>query len=198
MTSVDFDNTRIAYSHKSDRDLSRSYWLFRALNNQWLAQSSIKLAEIGLRLSLPLAPFIKPTAFHHFCGGNSLEKALTTVDNLSKYNIHTALDYAVEGQSNDASSDDTIEEVLKAIKKGSEHTALSYITLKMSGIASYNLLQKVSHPTTSLTPAEKKAYKKVEQRLDRIGQAAQEAGIKVFIDAEETWIQKAIDELTLS
>ena len=38
-------------------------------------------------------------------------------------------------------------------------------------------------------------WQRVEQRYDKICNSAAEAGISILIDAEESWIQKPIDEL---
>ena len=47
-----------------------------------------------------------------------------------------------------------------------------------------------------LTPLESEDYEKAQNRLNDICKAAFENKIKLFIDAEESWIQDTIDELT--
>lgn len=64
----------------------------------------------------------------------------------------------------------------------------------MTGIARFDLLQKVSSGT-SLTDHEKKEYRNVVARFETIAIASHTAGIPIYIDAEESWIQPAIDQL---
>jgi len=35
-SDVDFENTEIAFAHKSNGELKRTAWLFRIMNKQWL------------------------------------------------------------------------------------------------------------------------------------------------------------------
>lgn len=58
----------------------------------------------------------------------------------------------------------------------------------------YHTLQKPE----PLTPQEEKDLEVAHQRLQKIVQKAQEANVPLVIDAEETWIQPAIDYFTYS
>ncbi len=64
----------------------------------------------------------------------------------------------------------------------------------MTGLARFDLLEKVSAKAT-LTAEEVKEYEKVKQRVHAICEEAYKADQPLFIDAEESWIQPAIDNL---
>jgi proline dehydrogenase len=59
-------------------------------------------------------------------------------------------------------------------------------------------LEKVNNPDSELSENEKKEFQEVINRVDRICKKGFESNVPVFIDAEETWIQDAIDRLTVS
>ncbi len=61
-------------------------------------------------------------------------------------------------------------------------------------MARFELLRKITEKET-LTEAEKLEWEKVRGRVRKICTAASEADQPLFIDAEESWIQQAIDDL---
>jgi proline dehydrogenase len=65
----------------------------------------------------------------------------------------------------------------------------------VTGFAYFSLLEKI-HSGGSLTTDEAKAWQRVYDRIEHICKAAAENNIMVLIDAEESWIQKPVDELT--
>ena len=65
---MDFNNTEIAFSGKSNTDLKRSYWLFKIIGWNWLIKISPVLLKIFMPLWIPI-PIIKGTIFKQFCGG---------------------------------------------------------------------------------------------------------------------------------
>ena len=64
----------------------------------------------------------------------------------------------------------------------------------MTGIARFDLLAKVN-AKEELNEAEKAEYKRIVGRFDEICKAAFEFDVPIFVDAEETWIQDAVDRL---
>jgi len=192
--SVSFDNTEIAFSPKSDRDLKRAHFLFKMVGKPWLVKTGKVLTNIALSIRFPLGWIIKPTIFKQFCGGETIEECSKTVDELGEYGIGTILDYSVEGKEDTASFQATAEEVINTIKKGNGDARIPFSVFKLSGISRFSLLEKVS-ASKELSAAEKDEWKGVHERLDAICSAAHSAKTPVLIDAEETWIQPAIDAL---
>jgi len=64
----------------------------------------------------------------------------------------------------------------------------------MTAIGPFELYQKVTDDET-LSRDEQNEWDKVKKRLETICEAAFHADKPIYIDAEETWIQKAIDDL---
>jgi proline dehydrogenase len=192
---VDFNNTEIAFSHKSNAELKRTSWLFKLMNKSWLVNAG---SEAGLWLHkarIPIFnPLIRATIFKQFCGGISLEDSADAIDHLLRRGVASILDYGAEGKTREADFDQTLEENLKAIRFASSNKGVPVISTKVTALASNELLEKVQK-RIMLSSEEAKAYHRVRERLDQICHTAWQSHVAVFIDAEETWMQETIDQL---
>ena len=191
---LSFDDTSIAFSGKSNKELTKTYWIFAAMNNNTVVSIGTSLLKWALNWHLPVKPLIKYTVFEHFCGGESIEDSRKAVKELQKYHIGTILDYSVEGAQTEAGFDATTQEILRTIEEAKGKKELPFCVFKVTGIASTPLLEKVQLKK-ELSEAEKVAFGKVEQRVDAICKAAFEANVRILIDGEESWIQDPIDTL---
>ncbi len=191
---LSFNNTEIAFSGKTNNDLNRSYWLFKMVSNQTFVNIGQVLTNFAIKTHLPIKRIIKATIFKQFCGGETIQECDTTIKELGRFNIGTILDYSVEGKENENDFDACTTETIATIEKSKNDTLIPFCVFKVTGIARFDLLEKVT-ANQALTLDEKKEFERVENRVDRICKAAHEAGTPIFIDAEESWIQKAIDDL---
>ncbi|NQX98295.1 MAG: proline dehydrogenase family protein, partial [Flavobacteriales bacterium] len=192
---MDFNNTEVAFSGKSNADLSRSYWLFKIIGWNWL----IKLSPILLKIFMPLwfpIPIIKATIFKQFCGGESIDECEQKITELNSLNVKTILDYSVEGKEEETVFDENLQEALRAIKKASNNPNIPFSVFKPTGFGRFDLLEKVNEKKT-LTKNEQTEFSRVKNRIDIICAAGFKANIPIFIDAEETWIQNTIDDIAL-
>lgn len=189
---VSFDNTENAFKAKSNSDLSRSYWLFKMVGNPALVKFGAKMAPIGLAIGFK--GLIKNTIFKQFVGGENISECDRTIAELGKYNIGTILDYSVEGKESEADFDACCKETIETIRKAKNDKFIPFCVFKVTGLARFDLLEKVS-AGASLTDTETKEYDKVKQRVHNICKEAHTASQPLFIDAEESWIQPAIDAL---
>lgn len=191
----EFDNTRIAFEYRSDKELKHARFLFSSMGSPALTNVGIKMTKIALALKLPVKSLIKSTLFDHFCGGETMEDAAKTASMLGKYGISTILDYGVEGKESEADFDKAVPEFIKAIKYAATSKYIPFISLKVTGFAYFALLEKI-HSGEKLTDNETAAWKRVYGRIDQVCKAAADNNIMVLVDAEESWIQKPVDELT--
>lgn len=191
-----FDNTEIAFSHLSDKELKKAWWLFKAININFLVKTGPPLTMFALKLGLPVLPLIRSTIFAHFCGGETIEDCEDNIAHLSEYGVGTILDYSVEGEKTEAAFDATAEEILDTIRRARRDSKVPFSVFKLTGVARFELLAKMD-AGESLSAAEKEEFRRVHDRVDRICGASFKAGIPVLIDAEETWIQETIDRLAL-
>lgn len=195
MGKVNFDDLKTAFSGKTDSDLTRAYWLFKAINSNFLVANGPKFLDIALALRLPVLTIVKATIFKHFCGGEDIDDCNKTVATLYKNGIGSVLDYSVEGEENEANFEHTTGEIIATINRAKGDPSTPFCVFKTTGIARFDLLEKVS-AGTKLSDQETADYKKVKDRFQRICAKAFENKVRLFIDAEESWIQQAIDDLT--
>ena len=189
---ISFDNTKNAFKSKSNSDLSRSYWLFKMVSNPQLVNFGAKVAPIGLIIGFK--GLIKNTIFKQFVGGETINECDNTIAELGKYNIGTILDYSVEGKESETDFDACCKETIETIHKAKGNKHIPFSVFKVTGLARFALLEKVSSGE-KLSDLEVKEFEKVKQRVNLISKEAHLASQPLFIDAEESWIQPAIDSL---
>ena len=193
---ISFDNTEVAFSSKSNRDLKRAYWLFRIISSPSIVKFGKGATNLALNLRLPISAPIKATIFRQFCGGETIVECDQTIANLGKFGIGTILDYSVEGKTSDEDFDQTVDIIIQTIHRAANDPHIPFAVFKVTGIGRHDLIEKASTKGYTPTSVEQTEINVIIARIDRICQAAHEAGTPVFIDAEESWIQDAIDQWT--
>ena len=197
MSNISFDNTEIAFKAKSMSDLQKSYWLFKLVGNNFLVKLGPALLNIAFFLRLPIKSLIKNTIFEQFCGGESIKDCEKRIQSLARYNVNTILDYSVEGSSNKENFDLTASEIIRTIERAKDDENIPFAVFKTSGLARIELLEKISTNST-LKEKEKIEFELLKDRVKLICQKAYDLEVRIFIDAEESWIQNAIDDLATS
>jgi len=193
---MNFNNTEIAFSGKSNTDLKRSYWLFKIMGWNWL----IKISPVLLKLFMPLwipIPIIKATIFKQFCGGESIDECEKTIHSLGEHHIKTILDYSVEGIEDEVVFDKNVIEALAVIAKAKTNANIPFSVFKPTGFGKFKILEKVNSKE-QLTSSEEAEYVRLVNRIDQICAAGAKNNVPLFIDAEESWIQDVIDDITLN
>ena len=198
MKPLSFENTEIAFQSKSTKQLNKSYWLFKLVSNNTLVKVSPFLLKIAFALRLPIKGLIKQTIFEQFCGGESIENCDKRIQSLAKFNIGTILDYSVEGKSIEDDFNRVTKETIQTILKAKENDNIPFAVFKISGLARLELLEKISNSKMELNKEEKKEFKRVKERINLICITAYKNNVRLFIDAEESWIQDTIDEIVIS
>ncbi len=189
---ISFDNTENAFKAKTNSELSRSYWLFKLISNPLLVKAGAGLGPLALNVGFK--PLLKGTIFKQFVGGENIQDCGETIAQLGKYHIGTILDYSVEGKESEQDFDNCVKETIETIHKAKNDKNIPFCVFKVTGLARFALLEKVT-ANKSLNEAEKAEWERVKNRVQKICQTAYENNQRIFIDAEESWIQQAIDDL---
>lgn len=172
------------------------YALFAAMNNNTLVKTGGGLMKTALKWNIPGTTFlIKKSIFDQFCGGETIQECLPVIQELGRYRIGTILDYSVEGEGNDKSFDATTTEILATIELAGRSQHIPFSVFKVTGVGDAGILEKVQ-AGQALTPAEQLSYEKTRKRINAICARAHQHGVRVFVDAEESWFQDTIDQLT--
>ncbi|BDS14119.1 proline dehydrogenase family protein [Aureispira anguillae] len=195
MAKVDFSNTAIAFERKSNKELKQTNWLFKMMSNNLLVNLGSNMTLLALQLKMPIKGIIKKTIFKQFCGGATLDECRKTVSELAAYQVGTVLDYGAEGKEDDAAFDLTVQETIKSIRFAAEHDTVPVVSCKVTGLTKNSLLDKITSQG-QLDAKEESTYQKAVDRLDIICREAHQLKVALFIDAEESWLQGGIDQLT--
>jgi proline dehydrogenase len=191
---LDFSNTQIAFESKSNSDLNRSYWLFNLIGKPTLVNFGSAMTTLAIKLHLPIKGLIKATIFKQSVGGENIEECSKAVAALGKYNVGSILDYSVEGKESEAEFDHCLQETLDTINKAKNDKDIPFCVFKVTGLARFELLENISS-AQSLSGLEQQEWERVKARVRTICKTAADSNQCLFIDAEESWIQAAIDTL---
>ena len=138
--SLLFDNTEIAFKHKSNRDLKKARSLFKAFEFPSIVYFGPKLANLFLKMKLPIKGLIKKTIFHQFCGGETIKESNQFAKELYKNGIGAILDYSVEGEGTVENFKKTFQELKRVIDEAANKPEYPFAVFKSSGIGSFSVL----------------------------------------------------------
>lgn len=194
---MNFNNTQVAFAYKSNSSLIRDYQIFRLINQSWLVSFGTKAASslMNLGIKTPVAIGMRPTIYATFCGGDSLEIATKKINNLYKYKVQSILDYGVEGKEEEEDFARTEHAIKEAILFAKDNPAVGIVSSKFTGLIPLHILEKL-HGKEKLTNEENAIFSTSKQRIYSIAQLAFDNNVSLFVDAEESWIQKPLDDLT--
>lgn len=193
-SSLNFNNTELAFKAKSDKELRRTYRLFKMIDNPFLTKVGPKLMNLGFKLGLPIKGIVRRTLFDIFVGGETLEESTKASSYLDTFHVKTILDYSVEGEKTETGFDGTLQEIIEAVKHGGKTQEVVFAACKLTGLADFDLMTKIQEGKT-LSQQEEQMDKRVKNRIDELAAVAKLHNTPIFIDAEESWIQEYIDEL---
>lgn len=189
-----FNDTATAFALKSDSELERAYFLFKMIDSQPLVRMGTAVANFALKANLPVEGLIRATVFDHFCGGISEDDCLKVVDKMYTKGVTSVLDYSVEGKEDQAQFDAALEMTLKTIQFAQERDAIPFAVFKPTGVGRFDIYVKVGEKQ-ALTEAETKEWERIQERFDAICKSAYDKKVALLIDAEESWMQDAADDL---
>ena len=189
-----FDNTEVAFALKSNAELDRAFYLFEMIKRESLVKIGSALAKFALKTHMPVEGIIRATVFDHFCGGVTEEDCMPVIDKMHTKNVCSVLDYSAEGKEVEEQFDLAMEKTLNTIKFGTEKSSIPFAVFKPTGFGKFELYQKITEGK-KLDPHEEVEWRRVKERYDIVSKAAFERDIPLLIDAEETWMQDAADDL---
>lgn len=194
MSNVDFENTSVAFQHKTNSQLIRSFWLFKLISSPTLVRLGGGITNLVIGMGIPIDWAIKKNIFSQFCGGINIAESKVAARHLAKSAIGSILDYSVEGKENEKDFDFTTDEIKRTIDAAENNSDIPFSVFKVSGICRFSLLEKVN-AKQALSEEEKAEWERAFGRVSSICEHAFKKNVSLFIDAEDSWIQDAIDEL---
>lgn len=189
-----FEDTATAFALKTDSELERAYFLFRMIANEPLVRIGTAMTNFAIKAHLPVEGLIRATVFDHFCGGVNEKDCMPVVDRMYTKNVCSVLDYSVEGKDTEDPFDDAMAMILKVLDFVKEKEAIPFAVFKPTGYGRFSLFQKLSEGK-SLTEKEEAEWQRVVARFDKTCKKAHDLDVSLLIDAEESWMQGAADQL---
>lgn len=191
---INFQDTQTAFADKSNPELKEKFWLFRMMNSPVLTSLGTKATSLFFDIGLPIKGIVKRTIFRQFCGGETIEECQPTIEKLGASHIGTILDYSVEGKSAETVFDSTKCEIIRTVTRAREDDNVPFAVFKVTGVARFEILEKINDGK-ELLKGEAAEWDRAKARVNEICEYAHSLNQPVFIDAEESWIQDAIDDL---
>lgn len=188
-----FNNTELAFTNKSNFDLRKAYFLFSVLDYPWLTKIGNMFLLLVLKLRLPFKTIIKKTIFEHFCGGETINDCKSTFDSLKAYKIYAMPEYSVEAESTFDGFESYKNTMLELINNLGNQ-GLPFIAIKCTGLMDIHSLELISKGTLD---SKSEKFIDFKNRMNDLCKAASKCNVKILIDAEESWIQDAIDMVAL-
>lgn len=170
--------------------------MFSLVGSPFLVKAGEKALNLANMIHFPVNWILKPTIFKHFCGGENIDECQSTAKNLFNNNIKSILDYSAEGSESEEDFELTKNHILQTIDAASKNGYSPFAVFKMTGIANFSLLEKLSSGER-LSEKDQSDFLKLKQRLEELFSRAAKLGVPVMVDAEESWIQGAIDSLVV-
>lgn len=189
-----FEDTQTAFAGKSNRALSEAKTLFKLIGNNKLVGAGTFMAQVALKLHLPITPLFRITVYDQFCGGETFEECKQTIITLGSRGVSAMLNYGVELKESEHDFDATIKHTLEAIEFAGKNKHVSVICIKLTGFGRFDLFEKIQSKK-KLNEREQEELQKVKSRFHLLCKAASTHKIQLYVDAEESWIQDALDAL---
>ncbi len=194
--STRFSDTQTAFALKSQSELNWAYWLFKLIGNNTLINVGTLLTNFSLKLHLPIEGIIRRTVFNQFCGGISEQDCLPVIKKMKEKGVGSVLDYSVEGKDDETSLEATFEKTMEIIDFANQHRneGIPIVVFKPTGFGRFAIFQKITEKK-ALTTIEEQEWERVKARFDIACKRAYEYKIPILVDAEESWMQTAADDL---
>ncbi len=192
---MNFENTEIAFQSLSDAELKKAYRLFKLMGSATLVKVGTALTNIAIKIRFPIGWAARPTMYAHFVGGETIEKCQRLVDKLGRYNVKAILDYSVEGKEKDEDIENALNETIASIKNAGKNENIPFAVFKPTAFGKSEIMEKASL-NHKLTESEQAEIDKFKKRVLTLCEAAYNADVPILVDAEDSWYQPIIDQVT--
>ncbi|WP_089874311.1 proline dehydrogenase family protein [Epilithonimonas hungarica] len=190
-----FNDTKLAFADKTDAQLKKAYWMFKAIEQPALTNIGVSLLNFTIRNNFPFVDgIVKQTLFEQFCGGETREESMNVVKQMFKRGVGSIFDYSIEGKEEEEVFDAVCKEIKDIVRFSVGNPAIPFIVFKPTAFGRIDIYEEVGKGK-ELTTSQKEEWNRVVQRFDEVCKLCFESDKKVMVDAEETWMQDAADQL---
>ena len=112
-----FNNTKIAFSYKSNYELERAYYLFKLLSLGLISKLAENFLKTLIKINFPLDLLVLKTIYAQFCGGTDIYECEYVIDNLKKNKVYSILDYSIEGSITENDFENSMNKCLNILSE---------------------------------------------------------------------------------
>jgi hypothetical protein len=206
------------FEDKTFLELLQSTAVYRLCASKWLADWTPSIIRAGKAayLERPMYWFIRHTIFKQFCGGENLEEVKEVASRLAEKNVKIMLDYAAEPDISPSHTSapqaadlagfyyDRVRDNTFFAIDAVAGTVGSVVSVKTTGLFRNNVLEELTKAlgqngsqTDFRASNFYAAYEVGRQRLQDICNYAKKKDVGLAIDAEQSFVQDAIDHIAL-
>lgn len=193
---MDFNNTQIAFSPKSDGELSNAHLLFNVMKRPWIVKFGKWGSNVAIKIRFPINWIVKPTLYKQFVGGETLEECDKVIEQLEKSGVYAALDYSAECKQTPEGNEAVYQETLRSIDNAARNKRIAYAVFKPSTLTTDEVLAKSSEAPETMTEEDKEEYERFVGRFMGLCRRAYDNDVRILVDAEDVCFQKTLDRLT--
>ncbi|MDR0217729.1 MAG: proline dehydrogenase family protein [Enterobacteriaceae bacterium] len=188
-----FTDERYLYSRYSASTLVLKFFVTLLLTNNVTKLISLWIIRFTLnKYNKFFIGFLNGIYF----GGENIYEAKKHVDFLSKNNIYSVLDYAVEGENDEVFFNNAVASTLNLIDLASKECTIPYVVIKPSSLGDIHLYEKKVRGT-HFSEENVNSWCRLIERYKKIFSYAELKTVRIMIDAEQSWIQPAVDEIAI-
>lgn len=192
-TMLTFDNTQIAFAHKTNKELRLAYFLFSFIKYPLIVKTSQALIRFALYIRFPIKWAVKPTVYRHFCGGETILDCKKLSKKMAKHKVLSILDYSAEHQDDEAAIESVLNETLHTVENAAQGTHVPFAVFKPTAFGEVDVLERYS--LGQMNRDDKAGFEKFRSRIETLCRRAWELDVPIMIDAEDSWYQSAIDDV---
>ena len=190
-----FNNTELAFRDKTNTQLKKAYWMFKAIQQPLLTKLGVSALNFSIQHNFPFViNIVKNTLFEQFCGGETREESTKVVERMYKRGVGSIFDYSIEGKHEEAVFDAVCQEIKDIVAYASGNPAIPFVVFKPTAFGRIEIYEEIGKDV-ELTSSQKTEWEKVKQRYHEVCSLCHEKNVVVMVDAEETWMQDAADAL---
>lgn len=145
-----FDTEKL-YATKSTKDLAFNWLILKLCSYDFVVEYGPRLYQWAEEhyLTIPARWFMKYTFFKHFVAGETQEETLEAVENLKRAGMGIVLDYSIEaGSGTKEELDKVAQDIISTVHIAARDPAHAFACLKVSGLTSFALLERLSQLIT--------------------------------------------------
>ena len=192
-----FDKTDKTFRGKSNWQLRKEIWILRLIFNRLILNLNVRIINRILSTRIPIKWIVWPVIYKKFCSGETIQSSIKVVQENWKLGVYSYIGYAVEANGDPNQFDTNFKQIINEIKYSKAFEPLRFAVFKPTSLGQCDLFE-IIQKKDNLSNVQKGHWEKIINRFDQLALESAKYRINLLIDAEESWIQNAIDDLSIA